>query len=126
MRTYFPDQWLRNWFVGGPDTVVYSRDDQLAHNEVEFIAGLAGVWRRTAAACVSGARLVVRFGALPSMCKEPQRLLTESLEQANSGWRVTTVKTAGTAQRGRRQYEQFGASPSDPIEEIDLYAVMEG
>jgi hypothetical protein len=25
MRSYFPDQWLRNWFLGGPDTVCYSR-----------------------------------------------------------------------------------------------------
>jgi hypothetical protein len=126
MRSYFPDQWLRNWFLGGPDTVSYSRDDQLPHSsEDDFMEGLAAVWKRTAAVCLPGARLVVRFGALPSVSKEPQSILTKSIQKADCGWRITTVKKAGTAQRGRRQYEQFGPSPSDPIEEIDLYACLE-
>jgi hypothetical protein len=126
MRSYFPDQWLRNWFVGGPDSVSYNVTDQLPHSsEDDFVAALAAVWQRTAAVCTSGAKLVVRFGALPSVSKDPRALLTRSLEEADSGWRVTTIRNAGTAQRGRRQYEQFGASKSDPIAEIDLYADLE-
>jgi len=127
MRSYFPDQWLRNWFLGGPDTVSYSRDDQLPHSsEDDFVKSLGVVWNRTAAVCVPGAKLVIRFGALPSVSKEPQSILTKSILKADCGWRVKTVKQAGTAQSGRRQYEQFGPSPSDPIEEIDLYACLEG
>jgi hypothetical protein len=30
-RTYIPDQWLRNWFLGGSSNVEYSNDLQLAH-----------------------------------------------------------------------------------------------
>lgn len=127
MRSYFPDQWLRNWFLGGPDTVSYSRDDQLPHtSEDDFVEGLAAVWTKAAVVCHPDAKLVVRFGALPSVSKEPQSILTKSIQKSESGWRITTVKKAGTAQRGRRQYEQFGSSPSDPIEEIDLYACLEG
>ena len=32
MRTYTPDQWLRNWFVGGPDLVDYTNRDQIIHS----------------------------------------------------------------------------------------------
>ncbi len=126
MRSYLPDQWLRNWFLGGPAGVSYSTEQQVPHsNEDDFVAGLAEVWRRSAAVCVAGARLIVRFGALPSVSKDPTGLLTRSLREADCCWRVTTVKNAGTAQRGRRQYEQFGPSKSDPVEEIDLYARLE-
>jgi hypothetical protein len=127
MRTYFPDQWLRNWFLGGPASVSYSTEQQVPHSsENDFVAGLSKVWRRVAAACVPGARLIVRFGALPSVSKDdPKVLLARSLREADCGWRITTVKNAGTAQKGRRQYEQFGPSESEPVEEIDLYARLE-
>lgn len=126
MRSYLPDQWLRNWFLGGPETVSYSTDQQVPHSsEADFVAGLAEVWQRSAAVCLPGAHLVVRFGALPSVSKDPTGLLTHSLRQAGCGWRVTAVRNAGTAQRGRRQYEQFGPSESAPVEEIDLYARLE-
>jgi hypothetical protein len=35
MRTYIPDQWLRNWFVGGPSAVDYSNANQLHHGSPE-------------------------------------------------------------------------------------------
>lgn len=126
MRSYLPDQWLRNWFLGGPATVTYSTDQQVPHSsEADFVTGLAGVWQRCAAVCLPGANLVIRFGALPSVSKDPTELLIRSLREADCGWRVTTVKNAGTALRGRRQYEQFGQSKSAPVEEIDLYAKLE-
>lgn len=38
MRTYLPDQWLRLWFLGGPDYV----EHQLKHSgAVSFAAGMA-------------------------------------------------------------------------------------
>lgn len=127
MRSYWPDQWLRNWFLGGPAEVSYSTVQQIPHSSKEdFVAGLSEVWRRSAAVCVPGARLVVRFGALPSVSKDdPKVLLARSLRKADCGWRITTVMRAGTAKRGRRQYEQFGPSESEPVEEIDLYARLE-
>src|SRR5262249_42083067 len=62
MRTYRPDQWLRNWFLGGEPRVDYEQEGQLAHHADIFADELASVWRAVAHLCHSGARLVVRFG----------------------------------------------------------------
>jgi hypothetical protein len=104
MRSYWPDQWLRNWFLGGPAEVSYTTEQQIPHSSKEdFVASLSEVWRRSAAVCVPGARLVVRFGALPSVSKDdPKVLLARSLRKADCGWRITTVMRAGTAQKRRR------------------------
>jgi hypothetical protein len=126
MRMYFPDQWLRNWFVGGPSDVEYRADEQLSHqSEAEFVADLAGVWKNVAEACVPGAKLVCRFGALPSRQKDPRDLFKRSLAEAACGWKIKTIRDAGTSQHGRRQCDQFGTGKNKPVEEIDVYAVLE-
>jgi hypothetical protein len=126
MRTYFPDHWLRNWFVGGPSDVDYRADEQLSHHsEAEFVADLAGVWKNVAEACVPGAKLVCRFGALPSCQKEPRDLFRRSLAEAACGWKIKTIRDAGTSHHGRRQCDQFGTGKNKPVEEIDVYAVLE-
>jgi hypothetical protein len=126
MRSYVPDQWLRNWFLGGPSNVEYYGDEQLSHqSEDQFIADLATVWKRTADVCVPGAKFVCRFGALASRTKEPRTLLKQSLSKADCGWRITTIGSAGTSQHGRRQCDQFGSGKNEPIEEVDVYAILE-
>lgn len=35
MRTYIPEQWRNNWFVGGPDVVDHSSRDQAVHSSPE-------------------------------------------------------------------------------------------
>jgi hypothetical protein len=125
MRTYFPDHWLRNWFVGGPSNVDYRAYDQLSHqSEDEFVADLAIVWKNTAQVCLPGAKLICRFGALPSRTKDPRELLRRSLGAANAGWRVSTIRNAGTSRQGRRQCDQFGTGNYEPVEEIDVYALL--
>src|SRR5439155_8411307 len=65
MRTYIPDQWLRNWFVGGPAIVDYSMDGQLAHTSKDkFALGLERVWINCANVARHGCRMVIRFGAI--------------------------------------------------------------
>jgi len=126
MRTYFPDHWLRNWFVGGPSDVDYRADDQLSHqSEDQFVSDLATVWKRTAEVCVTGAKFLCRFGALPSRTKDPWDLFKRSLTEADCAWRTTTIRDAGTSQHGRRQCEQFGTGKNKPVKEIDVYAVLE-
>jgi len=126
MRSYWPDQWLRNWFLGGPSDVEYRHENQVSHgSEVEFVNDLARVWRNVAAACVPGAKMIVRFGAIPSSRRDPGSLLKRSLREASCGWRVLTVKDAGRASLGRRQSEQFNPTTRAAVDEIDLYAVLE-
>ncbi len=126
MRTYFPDHWLRNWFVGGPSDVEYRTADQLSHHgEDQFITDLATVWKQSAGVCFSGARLVCRFGALGSCEKNPRDMVRRSLTEAGCGWKIKTIRDAGTSKQGHRQCEQFGTSKNVPLDEIDVYAVLE-
>lgn len=122
MRTYWPDQWLRNWFVGGPATVEYAPAAQITSQDVDtFVGDLAKVWKNTASVCKPMAKLVIRFGALPSYDTDPASLIKSTLTKADAGWEISTIRGAGLASKGRRQAEQFGGDASDPIEEIDVH-----
>ena len=46
MRTYVQDQWLRHWFLGGPEEIRYENGEQLSHTGHDaFVQDLAKVWR---------------------------------------------------------------------------------
>jgi len=127
MDTYVADQWLRNWFIGGPAHVHYGRGEQLNSVSVSwFVCQLAEVWSNVAKVCNDGARLIIRFGALPYLRVDPRVVLTASIKAAGCGWRVRHVANAGRATIGRRQAEQFLSSARAPVPEIDLIAVLEG
>jgi hypothetical protein len=124
MRTYLPDQWLRNWFLGGPADVDYHCPGQLPHGVETFADGLADAWRAVASMAKSGARLVVRFGVLPSSDLDATEILTTTLENSSASWRVVDVRCAGAAPRGRRQAVQFKRCAPDASKEIDLEAIL--
>jgi hypothetical protein len=126
MRTYVPDQWLRYWFLGGASDVAYEAGPQIASESVEsFSSELGIVWRNVARACVPGARLIVRFGELPSVRVDARHLLKRSLSEAACGWRTATIRSAGTPRAGRRQADQFSLGAPSPYTEFDLYARLE-
>lgn len=121
MRTYIQDQWLRNWFLGGPASVDYRQVGQLEHSSPEcFSQELRKVWLNAALACDQGARLVVRFGGISDRKADPLSILKDSLR--DSGWRISTIHTAGKADLGKRQADSFLRSRSKPLEEYDLWA----
>jgi hypothetical protein len=122
MVTYRPDQWLRNWFVGGSATVDYGRDGQLgALTGPGFTRALADVWSAIAARCNTVATLVVRFGALPSTKRgEPEDILAQSLDLSGA-WELVELRSAGTPREGRRQADQFSVA-GDRVEEVDCLA----
>ncbi len=126
MRSYVPDQWLRHWFLGGLPEVQYSYDEQIGNANLEgFVLGLRRVWTNVARACRPGARLVVRFGVLPSAVAEcgAEALLRETLQ--GTPWRVQEVRPAGTAGWGKRQaFQFFGDRASSPAGEVDLVAKL--
>lgn len=122
MRTYIPDQWLRNWFVGGPDAVDYSNRAQVVHSSPEdFAADLHQVWRNTKNVCAEDAKMIIRFGGITDRRADPLDLIKKSL--TDSGWRITTAKKAGTAKAGKRQADSFLRSRSKPMTEYDIWAI---
>lgn len=121
MRTYIPDQWLRSWFIGGPSSVEYASVGQVAHSSPEDFAGdLRQVWCNAYKACSKQANMVVRFGGIADRNVDPREIVKESLVE--SGWRVMTIKDAGSASIGKRQANTFLKCRSQALEEIDVWA----
>lgn len=124
MRTYIPDQWLRNWFVGGPDTVDYTNRDQVIHSSPEdFAADLRQVWRNAANVCADDAKMVIRFGGITDRRANPLDLVKSSL--GGSGWRITTIREAGSATEGKRQADAFLRTKTKPMVEYDVWATRQ-
>jgi len=121
MRTYLPDQWLRLWFLGGPDYVEYRQPaGQLEHSGADhFAAELGSVWKNVAAHTTKGARLIIRYGGIHDRVAEPMDVLKRSL--VDSGWTMRTAKAVPDADSGRRQVRQFQAEPKKAITEHDVY-----
>lgn len=129
MRTYVADQWLRNWFVGGPPEVPYGTRGQLARqpSQEAFVSAMATVWKAAASRCNPGARLVIRFGALPSVKADPEKLLKASLIKSGAGWLVSDVAPVGVPTASRRQAEQFTGDRFEigrAVDEIDVMAEL--
>ena len=122
LRTYQPDQWLRQWFLGGPAQTSYDVGHQLSHRSRDaFIMDLRSVWENVAAFTTDDARLVVRFGAINDRPIDPKEVLKASLEA--TPWRLRRIVPAGTAARGRRQAATFSsARESAPLPEYDFWA----
>ncbi len=127
MSTYEQDQWLRKWFLGGPEKVDYSHNSQLKHwSEDAFISDLADVWKETAKNCNSQCNLIIRFGALPSRSERtPSEIIKDSIYLSQSGWKIKTIRKAGIPHESKRQANQFHNSTGKYIEEVDVYATLE-
>ena len=121
LRTYRPDQWLRLWFLGGPDTVDYSQQDQITHESPEiFVYQLSNVWKNCSSVSKHGARMVIRFGQIADRSADPIELLYQSL--SGTGWRIQTRCDAGSASLGKRQADHFGVN-SIAQREFDIWAI---
>jgi hypothetical protein len=123
MSSYVPDQWLRGWFLGGQAKPVYGVGNQLAQGDwVAFVNALSRVWRQVAVRSKPGARLVIRFGSLPSRQQDPEMMIRFSLADSAMPWRISSIRRAGDANRGRRQGKQMGrlVHRSQALEEIDV------
>jgi DNA methylase len=121
MRTYVQDQWLRNWFLGGPAEVNYRTEIQLRHaGHEKFICDLARVWNHLKKRA-DEIDLYVRLGTIPSVKSDAKKLFRSSLEEAG-GWKLVYTQQANTASEGNRQADQMkrGSSAED---EFDFHAV---
>ncbi len=125
MQTYGPDQWIRNWFLGGDESVEYRQNGQLSHRTERFAEELSTVWEKIAKRCMPGARLIIRFGHLPSVPVDAKNMLRTSLKISGAGWKICGWKDAGSANSGYRQSQQFGVTQRKAVREIDLHARLE-
>jgi hypothetical protein len=121
MCTYIADQWLRNWFVGGPAEVPYREDPCLSHQSpAEFAKSLSRVWDRIGERFSETGRMFVRFGAIPSRKRNPREIMLSSLENSRFDWRVCRVHKAESAASGKRQACHMGNRvKSTAVEEHD-------
>jgi hypothetical protein len=105
MKTYVEDQWLRNWFLGGPDHVQqYCDVEQLPHKGKDvFAESLGSVWKNMARTNADSLHMYIRFGIIPSAKLDPKELVRNSLESSGIKWRVVSTRKAATASSGRRQ-----------------------
>jgi hypothetical protein len=119
MRTYVQDQWLRNWFLGGPESIDYSAGPQLDHSRQDaFAISLGKVWRNIAASAADSETLhmYVRFGIIPSASVDAKRIFRNSLDESGIAWRLVSTRTAKSADAGKRQAEQMKAESAAAIE----------
>jgi DNA modification methylase len=121
MRTYVQDQWLRNWFLGGPPEVDYEGPDQIRHSSHDdFVCDLARVWTSLKKRA-DHIDLYVRLGTIPSRKSDAKELFHASMEESG-GWRVLYTQRAKTASEGKRQADQMrGESAAEA--EFDFHAV---
>lgn len=120
LTTYVQDQWLRNWFVGGPDTIDYGRGEQLSHQSPEaFAASLSKVWNHCGDRLSARGKMIVRFGSIRSREREPLDILRQSLALSRHDWRIRRWTDVGTADAGKRQADTMGTL-SKPATEYDV------
>lgn len=119
MRTYVQDQWLRNWFLGGPDSIDYSAGPQLDHGgQQSFAVSLGKVWRNIAnsAASSESLHMYVRFGIIPSALVDAKKLFRDSLEESGIDWCLVSTRSAKSADVGKRQADQMKAESAAAVE----------
>ena len=125
MRSYVPDQWLRNWFLGADEDVLYDELQQIGRTARQsFVKELAAVWTRIAGLCENNARFVVRFGALPSVAEEPAEIVKESFANSATNWKIETVREVPPPPKSRRQAHQFADGLGTALTEVDVYASL--
>jgi hypothetical protein len=120
MRTYVPDQWLRNWFIGGPSKVEYKFTGQLEHSSPSIFAEqLGAVWNNVATVSLPDARLVVRYGGIHDRKANPVDILEASF--AYSPWEIVKIEAAGSAEAGKRQAGYFARTYRAARPEYDVW-----
>jgi hypothetical protein len=117
MRTYVQDQWLRNWFLGGPQLVDYRVRGQLEHGgQSAFAKSLGEVWANISKRSLDTVHMYVRFGTIPSSSVDAKELFKASLKSSEVDWRIVSVRSAATADLGKRQAGQMNAKSQAALE----------
>jgi hypothetical protein len=123
LRTYRPDQWIREWFLGGPSHVVYVSKEQLRHSSPEdFMEDLFLVWNALQDVANPDAKLIFRFGAINDRPISVRKMARASLRDTR--WRIDEIRSAGVASHGHRQARSFNRSSKPALTEIDIWCSL--
>jgi hypothetical protein len=77
------------------------------------------VWKNVASVAAPDAKLIVRFGGIADRKADPPSIVKSSIKE--SGWKITTVRPAGSA-AGKRQSLHFARTSTAARDEYDLWA----
>ncbi|MBU6460179.1 MAG: site-specific DNA-methyltransferase [Proteobacteria bacterium] len=117
MRTYVQDQWLRNWFLGGPSHVDYAAGPQLDHGGQDvFAKSLGKVWKNIGETASGSLHMYIRFGIIPSTTVDAKKIFRSSLEESGISWKEVSVRAADSANAGKRQAAQMKTSSAAAVE----------
>ena len=123
MKTYVQDQWLRNWFLGGPAKVDYGAGVQLEHTGQDvFASSLGKVWANMADTEADSLHMYIRFGVIPSAKVDAKALMHKSLEASGANFQVISARNALSAHSGKRQAKQM-RTDSGACDEYDFHVV---
>lgn len=122
MNTYVEDQWLRNWFLGGPENVEYSNTEQLTHTNADiFSKELSMVWKRLSESRSDKLDLFIRFGNIPSKKGDAKEILTSSVFKAGD-WKLISIKKANISKNAKIQSKLMGKTGTIS-EEYDFHFI---
>jgi hypothetical protein len=128
MQTYYTDQWLRNWFLGGPDCPVNAHNKQLRHSSPkEFSLELSKVWKNCATISQEKTKMYVRYGGISSRRANTREIFENSITLTNGMWKIISIRDAGNSMQGKRQAVQMLSTTekkSTPISEFDVELVL--
>lgn len=121
MVNYVQDQWLRHWFLGGPEAIDYHRTQQLkSAGPVGFAQSLAKVWDNVGDRLAENGRIFVRFGAIRSRQIDPRELLRKSFALSQHRWHIVSARNARSASAGKRQAHQMRLK-TQALNECDMH-----
>ena len=120
MTTYVQDQWIRNWFTGGPDKIDYGMGEQIDHTTSNFHKELGKVWKNWQSISKKNSVLAIRLGSLGSKSINPREVIERSLE--NTHWEIRSITSAGSPHASKKQSNTFSKTVRQTFEEIDVIA----
>jgi len=124
MDSYPTDQWLRNWFLGGPTCPETKTNSQISQKSPKvYVYDLAKVWKRITPFCNPGARLIVRIGNVPGIAAPPAvDLFQTSLNRVGSGWKIENSVSVRRNTTTQKSVSAFGPPALWPENEMEVFA----
>jgi hypothetical protein len=104
---YREDQWLRLWFLGGPNTPTRLKSDDRYRSEEPYWNFLVEAWRGFAGLMKSGAVIVIRIGGRRLDKEELPDKLLRSLIEGMRGFGVVQLREPEESEIVNRQTHSF-------------------